>query len=148
MQIKKKISWCMAHKLPNHHELHGHGYELEIVLEGKIIQNPNSEDDGLIIDFKVIEQVARANVINLLDRACIISEKDTIAQSLHQIADQIKIVFVPFVPSSELIIQWLFEKLTQAFLDFPIPELHLKELTLWDSDSTAITYKKTNESDN
>lgn len=140
MEIKKKISWCMAHKLPNHHELHGHTYKLEIVLEGKINQDQLSGDDGLIIDFKLIEDIAKTSIIDSLDRSCIISEKDPITEHLTKIQDQIKIVIVPFVPSSEMIVQWLFEKLTQAFSSLNISELKLKELTLWDSDSTAVTY--------
>ncbi len=140
MKIKKKISWCMAHKLPNHHELHGHGYELEIILEGKINNDDSCLDDGLIIDFKLIESIAKTTIIDLLDRSCIISERDPIAEHLIKIQDQIKVVIVPFTPSSEMIVQWLFEKLKQAFASLNIPELKLKELTLWDSTSTAVTY--------
>lgn len=131
----------MAHKLPNHHELHGHTYELEIVLDGIIQQNPPSVDDGLIIDFKVIEAIAKNTVIDQLDRGCIISEKDPITEHLVKVQDQVKIIVVPFVPSSEMIVQWLFEKLKQAFSDLNISGLKLKELTLWDSNSTAVTYK-------
>ncbi len=130
----------MAHKLPNHHELHGHSYELEILLEGKINNDESSLDAGLIIDFKLIESVAKATIIDLLDRSCVISEQDPVAAHLIKIQTQLKVVIVPFTPSSEMIVQWLFEKLKQAFASLNIPELKLKELTLWDSTSTAVTY--------
>lgn len=141
MEIRKKIRWCMAHKLPNHHELHGHSYELEIILDGLIHQDDSSVDDGLVIDFKLIESIAKSTVIDLLDRGCIISEKDVASEPFLKIQDQIKLIVVPFVPSSEMIVQWLFEKLEHAFATLNIPGLKLKELTLWDSDTTAVTYR-------
>ncbi len=141
MQVKKSISFCMAHKLTNHRELHGHSYELEIVLEGDILNDPTSPDDGLVMDYKAVEKIARETIIDKLDRSCIISENDPIAPTLRLIQDQIKIIFVPFVTSSEQVVKWIFEKLASAFSIETNHRVELIELTLRDSSHTAVTYR-------
>lgn len=140
MEIHKTISFCMAHKLTNHRELHGHSYELAIVLEGDILNDHTSPNDGLVIDYKAIEKIARETIIDQLDRSCIISENDPIAPTLRQVQDQIKIIFVPFVTSSELVVKWLFEKLAPAFETSSTNKIKLISLTLRDSRSTAVSY--------
>lgn len=140
MEVKKSISFCMAHKLTNHRELHGHNYELEIVLEGDILNDPTSPDDGLVIDYKAIEKIARETIINQLDRCCIISEDDPISPILQQIQDQIKIIFVPFVTSSEQVVKWIFEKLAPAFKAYSTNQVKLTTLTLRDSENTSVSY--------
>ena len=140
MEVKKSISFCMAHKLTNHRELHGHSYELEIVLEGDILNDPTSPNDGLVMDYKAVEKIARETIIDQLDRSCMISENDPITPTLRLIQDQIKIIFVPFVTSSEQVVKWIFEKLAPAFETYATNKIKLTALTLRDSNNTAITY--------
>ncbi len=140
MEVKKSISFCMAHKLTNHRELHGHSYELEIVLEGNVLNDPTSPDDGLVIDYKAIEKIARDTIIDQLDRSCIISENDPITPTLRHIQDQIKIIFVPFVTSSEQVVKWIFEKLAPGFEAYSTNKIKLVALTLRDSNNTSVRY--------
>lgn len=65
MIIGKKFTFDASHFIPEHNgkcrNLHGHTYEIEIVLEGAI------RSDGMVEDFGEVKRIVNLYIINELD---------------------------------------------------------------------------------
>jgi len=80
-----------AHRLPSYlgncNRLHGHNYQLEIILESHQL-----DSKGMVVDFRSVDEIVDAEVISLLD---------------HRFLNEV----LPGEPTAELIAHWVFEKL-------------------------------------
>ncbi len=108
MEIRKQFSFEAAHVLPHHagkcSRLHGHSYRLDVTVEGNLAAAGPAT--GMVIDFDVLSQVVRANVIDALDH-----------RHLNDLIEN---------PTSENIVLWIWPRLAA---DLP----GLCELTLWET---------------
>jgi 6-pyruvoyltetrahydropterin/6-carboxytetrahydropterin synthase len=93
MKITKRFMFEAAHNLINYkgkcERLHGHGYELEITLEGDV------KPSGMVIDFGDIKKIVTEKILDRLDHYYI---NDIISQ-----------------PSAENIAIWIFNELKNSF---------------------------------
>ncbi len=101
MFVTKRFAFEAAHHLPNYPgkcaRPHGHGYRLEVTVEGPVGQ------DGLVMDFYELKQVVEERVIAHLDH-----------RDLNAI--------VP-LPSAENVAAWIW----RALADLPLAEIRLWE---------------------
>ena len=63
--MTRSFTFEAAHQLPWHsgkcRNLHGHGYRLEVTVEGPV------GDDGMVLDFEEVEAVVRREVVDRYD---------------------------------------------------------------------------------
>ena len=82
MKIVKVIQWDMGHRVLNHRSickgLHGHRYKAEICIEGELITESGSSEEGMVIDFADIKKTAQKYIQEKLDHAFMVWEKTII----------------------------------------------------------------------
>lgn len=90
MRVRRRFRFEAAHRLPRHpgkcRELHGHSYELVVVVE-----RPVERESGLAIDFSEVQQIVCREVVDVLDH-----------RSLNDVIDN---------PTAEQIVVWIWERL-------------------------------------
>jgi 6-pyruvoyltetrahydropterin/6-carboxytetrahydropterin synthase len=66
VRVRRRFRFEAAHELPHHpgkcRDLHGHSYELFVVVEG-----PVQEESGMVVDFADLKQTVRGEVVDTLD---------------------------------------------------------------------------------
>ncbi len=101
MRVTKRFRFEAAHHLPgypgNCARPHGHGYRLEVTVEGPI------RDDGLVFDFHDLKRIVTERVIDRLDH-----------RDLNELLPN---------PSAENVLVWIRHELA----DLPLVELRLYE---------------------
>jgi 6-pyruvoyltetrahydropterin/6-carboxytetrahydropterin synthase len=101
-------SFAAAHRLPDHEgkcqRLHGHTYGLEVTVEGT--PQPSGPAAGMVMDFAELRQRVGELVVEPLD---------------HQLLNDV----FGFVPTSEAVAGWAFERLRDAGL--PVARVRLSE---------------------
>lgn len=106
--ITISLSFAAAHRLPDHEgkccRLHGHTYGLEVTVEGTPQQSGPAA--GMIMDFAELRQRVGELIVEPLD---------------HQLLNDI----LDFVPTSEAVAAWVFERLRDAGL--PVVRVRLAE---------------------
>lgn len=118
MLLTKKFTFDCAHKLINYDgqckNLHGHTYSLFITVEGEV-----DEKSGMVIDFGVMKNIVKINVVDVFDHAYI---NDIIAQ-----------------PTAENMASWIWNKLHK--------HLNMYKIELWETPDSFVTYcgQKNNE---
>ena len=114
MQISKEFDFAASHFLTDYHgkceNLHGHNFWLKVTVEGEV------KKDGMVIDFKELKRIVKEMVIDKLDHT-----------NLNDLFDN---------PSSEIIIQWIWEQLVEvmpegvALFEIKLKETNTSEVTL------------------
>jgi 6-pyruvoyltetrahydropterin/6-carboxytetrahydropterin synthase len=105
VRVTKVFTFDMAHALFGYDgpckNIHGHTYHLHVTLSGKINQQANDPEQGLVIDFGVIKQITKDKVISKFDHALVL-HKDapySIDGFLNEHFE--KIILLNFQPSCE-----------------------------------------------
>ena len=115
MKVGKEFTFDSAHFLPRYHgeceRMHGHTYRLRVTVEGKI------DKDGLVIDFVLLRDVVKKEVLDKLDH--------------RLINDIIK------VPSCENITRWIWGKLKAHK---KLKGVKLAEVALWETPTSFAIY--------
>ena len=105
MQITTRLEFDAGHRIPCHKSqcknLHGHRYAMEITLSGDIIQQENSSDNGMVMDFSDVKTIAKKSVVDLWDHAFLVHQGDIdIINFLNTLPDH-KTVVMNSVPTAE-----------------------------------------------
>ncbi|MBU1164325.1 6-carboxytetrahydropterin synthase QueD [Patescibacteria group bacterium] len=118
MTLNKKFTFDSAHKLENYDgkckNLHGHTYIVMVFVQGEI-----SKENGMVIDFKILEEIVEKEVLEKLDH-----------KYLNDIID---------LPTAENTVKWIWQALEDKFQDHKIK---LYKLKLWENPNSSVTYKK------
>jgi len=147
MRISRQIEWDMGHRVTNHkskcRNLHGHRYKAEICVEGKLVNINGSSDEGMVMDFGDIKELANKYIHDILDHGFMVWVKDKpVAEFFKKNPDQ-KHIFVPFIPTAENIAAWIFVQLDKKIKDKYKTGLKLYSVKLWEAPtSTAVCTRK------
>lgn len=116
MFIVKKFKFDAAHNLLSYkgkcEKLHGHTYEIVVVLEGV------PDEEGIIMDFIELKEIIKNEVIDILDHSYI---NDIIPQ-----------------PTAENIAVWIWNKL-EAKIERV--NCHLYEIQVWENSESGVIYR-------
>jgi 6-pyruvoyltetrahydropterin/6-carboxytetrahydropterin synthase len=108
VRIRKQFAFEAAHVLPHHpgkcSRLHGHSYRLDVAVDGPLQTSGPSQ--GMVEDFDHIAEVVGREIVEKLDHT-----------SLNELLSN---------PTSELIAQWIFERLAPV-----LPGL--AEVVVWET---------------
>lgn len=146
MIISKQIEWDMGHRVMNHkskcRNLHGHRYKLEICLEGNLITQKNSSDEGMVMDFGDIKSIAMTKIHDVLDHGFMVWNKDKMLKKFFKENPDQKHIVVPFTPTSESIAGWIFQILDKEYKDSYKTGLRLYEVKLWETPTSLAIYTR------
>jgi len=111
--IEREFFFDAAHRVVNYtgkcENLHGHTYKLIVSVTGELQAN------GMVTDFAILKQVVENSVIKELDH-----------KFLNDIFEN---------PTTELIAQWIFDRLTNEFEAF---NCKLVEITLFEGHNNRV----------
>ncbi|MDD5634141.1 MAG: 6-carboxytetrahydropterin synthase QueD [Candidatus Omnitrophica bacterium] len=115
--IKVKSEFNSAHNLRGYkgkcEELHGHNWTVELA-----VCSEKLDKTGMVVDFKEVKE-ALNEILQALD---------------HKYLNELK-YFKKNNPTSENIAKYIFNEISERR-----PDISIKEVTVWETDSSAATY--------
>lgn len=77
IRVTKEFHFEMAHALWNYdgpcRNVHGHSYILFVTFSGRPVDNPDSDRNGMVIDFGDLKRLVRENIVDRLDHSLMIA---------------------------------------------------------------------------
>ena len=121
VSITRRLEFDAGHRIPGHagqcRNLHGHRYQLELTLTGEVLHNDKAADDGMILDFGDVKQLANKHLVDLWDHAFLVYRGDTkLVEFLNDMEGGHKTVVLNDVPTVENLAQVAFDILEPVFL--------------------------------
>jgi len=103
IRITKEFKFEMAHALFGYDGLckniHGHSYRLWVTIKGNILKEVNHTKDGMVLDFSILKNIVKPELINKYDHSLVLN-----ANSPHadiNLSAFEKVYFLPYQPTSE-----------------------------------------------
>lgn len=114
-RIRRWVETDTGHRVPNHkskcRNMHGHRYRWEVELEGEIVSESGSSDEGMLMDFSDVSEILMKHIHDVVDHAFIVYVGDEEAlNALSKMYDGHRTVIVPFIPTAENLAKWAFEQ--------------------------------------
>jgi len=144
--VKQVLEFDMAHRLSNHlgkcKNLHGHRYKVELEFIGTRVNNENSPEEGMVIDFGNIKQLAKTWVDDTLDHVTMLHVSDTILiDALSSLGLQVRVTDYP--PTAEAMAEYIFNALDEEFEPlYQDKDFELRSVTLWETPSSSAYYTR------
>ncbi len=140
MQITTRLEFDAGHRIPDHNSqcrnLHGHRYALEIMLSGDIIQQKNTSENGMVMDFSDVKKIARASVVDVWDHAFLVFKDDkTVLDFLNTLPNHKTVIF-PCVPTAENMAAEAFRILKNEYKDTYGNHLKLERVRLFETPNS------------
>ncbi len=137
MQITRRLEFDAGHRIPDHRSqcrhLHGHRYVLEVTLGGDVIETAGQPNNGMVMDFSEVKQIAMAHVVEAWDHAFLVYRGDTqIADFLATLPGH-KTVLLDCVPTAENLARRAFEILDPLYRDTYGNRLRLERVRLYET---------------
>jgi 6-pyruvoyltetrahydropterin/6-carboxytetrahydropterin synthase len=137
MQITRRLEFDAGHRIPGHQSqcrhLHGHRYALEITLVGDIIRNADSTNDGMVMDFGEVKEIARTHLVDKWDHAFLVAASDKpVIEFLNSLPGH-KTVVLDSVPTAENLARIAFGILEPLYRDVYGNHLQLERVRLYET---------------
>ncbi len=137
MQITRRIEFDAGHRIPHHksqcRHLHGHRYALEITLSGDIIDTEGLSEQGMVMDFADVKNIALEKIAKVWDHAFLVYRGDTeVLGFLNSLPDH-KTVVMNSVPTAENLAAEAFRVLDAAYVDVYGNHLRLERVRIYET---------------
>lgn len=144
IRITKEFHFEMSHCLNNYNGLcrniHGHSYKLFVCILGKICQNQDSEDYGMVMDFSKLKKIVQSQVLENLDHALMIEIHSPFIEQVKKM--NLKKKLVDFQPTCENLVLYIKNEIQNS-----LPEnLELFSVTLYETASSHASWYKSDNS--
>ncbi|MBU3694133.1 MAG: 6-carboxytetrahydropterin synthase QueD [Rhodocyclaceae bacterium] len=118
MQITRRLEFDAGHRIPNHaslcRHLHGHRYAIEVTVEGPLVAEPHSPEQGMVTDFSHIKAIARG-LVDAWDHAFLVHAGDTAVRAFLDSLPEHRTVVFEQPPTAEHLAQVAFARLHEAY---------------------------------
>jgi 6-pyruvoyltetrahydropterin/6-carboxytetrahydropterin synthase len=135
VRITKEFSFEMSHLLRNHQggckNIHGHSYKLFVTIIGNPCSEPESPQNGMLIDFGDLKKIIHRLIVEPLDHALMVSEMAYTGSFLENYTG--KTIIKPYEPTCENLISEFAEIIEKELPD----RVKLNSLKLYE---TATSY--------
>lgn len=117
IRVTKRFHFEMAHTLYEYdglcRNIHGHSYILEVTLIGEPLNKPKHPKDGMVMDFGLIKELVKTQIVTRLDHAIIVNS--LIPEKQQELLKQTneRFLVVDFQPTSENMVIYIAEILQQ-----------------------------------
>lgn len=140
MQITTRLEFDAGHRIPDHksqcRNLHGHRYAIEITLSGDIINASNTSENGMVMDFSDVKQIARESVVDVWDHAFLVFKEDQVVLDFLKSLPNHKTVIFPTVPTAENMAAEAFRILKNQYKDIYGNHLTLERVRLYETPNS------------
>jgi 6-pyruvoyltetrahydropterin/6-carboxytetrahydropterin synthase len=140
LTITKRLEFDAGHRIPQHksqcRNLHGHRYALEITLEGEPVNDPESSDHGMLMDFTDVKALAKDHLVDLWDHAFLVHADDTLIRGLLDQIPGHKTVVLDRVPTAENLVAIAFDILDPLYTERFGTHLKLRRLRLYETPTS------------
>jgi 6-pyruvoyltetrahydropterin/6-carboxytetrahydropterin synthase len=108
IRLTKQFEFEMAHSLYNYdglcRNIHGHSYKLFITIIGEPNADENSPKYGMVMDFGLLKQIVKPNIIDKFDHSLILNKNENteFLNTKNRLFERIYIV--DFQPTAENLI--------------------------------------------
>jgi 6-pyruvoyltetrahydropterin/6-carboxytetrahydropterin synthase len=137
MLITRRLEFDAGHRIPNHasqcRHLHGHRYAIEITLSGKIIDTEGASEQGMVMDFSEVKDIARRMLVDHWDHAFLVYQGDRVVIDFLATLAGHKTVVLPLVPTAENLAAEAFRILDAAYFDKYGNQLRLERVRLYET---------------
>ena len=137
LTITRKLEFDAGHRIPDHNSqcrnLHGHRYVLEITLTGQVVDHDGQADNGMIMDFSDVKNLARESLVDLWDHAFLVYEKDAQVKDFLNSLPNHKTVVLNRVPTVENLAKIAFDILKPVYRDRYATGLSLTKIKLFET---------------
>ena len=103
IRITKEFKFEMAHALHGYDGLckniHGHSYRLWVTIRGKVKKEKGHKNDGMVMDFALIKQIVKPEIINKYDHSLVLNTESPHSEIDLSAFD--KVFYLPYQPTSE-----------------------------------------------
>ena len=137
MQITRRLEFDAGHRIPKHQSqcrhLHGHRYAIEITLTGEVIHSKQNANDGMVMDFSEVKEIAKQHLVDKWDHAFLVSHDDKpVLEFLNSLPDH-KTVALTSVPTAENLARIAFDILEPLYRDVYGNHLRLERVRLYET---------------
>ena len=106
IRLTKEFSFEMAHTLAGYdgpcREIHGHSYRLFVPVRGVPVRDPQSPNDGMVMDFGELKRIVNEQILSRLDHAFVMRRTAESTRVAEQIGCRFgRIVLVDYQPTCE-----------------------------------------------
>ncbi len=140
MQITTRLEFDAGHRIPDHksqcRNLHGHRYALEITLSGDIINQKETSENGMVMDFSDVKKIARESVVDVWDHAFLVFKEDKAVLDFLNGLPNHKTVIFPCVPTAENMAAEAFRILKNQYKDTYGNHLQLERVRLYETPNS------------
>jgi len=102
MLITRRLEFDAGHRIPNHasqcRHLHGHRYALEITLSGEIFRTEGAAEQGMVMDFSEVKDIANRVLVDRWDHAFLVYQGDRAVVEFLASLPAHKTIVLPVVP--------------------------------------------------
>ena len=137
MFITRRLEFDAGHRIPHHksqcRHLHGHRYALEVTLSGEIIQTEGASEQGMVMDFTDVKEVALQKIANVWDHAFLVYRGDTEVLAFLNSIPGHKTVVMDSVPTAENLALMAFKVLDAVYIDVYGNHLRLERVRLYET---------------
>ena len=137
MLITRRLEFDAGHRIPQHksqcRHLHGHRYALEITLSGEIIQTEGASEQGMVMDFTDVKNIALEKIANVWDHAFLVYQGDSAVLDFLNSMPGHKTVVLDSVPTAENLALEAFQVLDAAYIDVYGNQLRLERVRLYET---------------
>jgi len=119
MQITRRLEFDAGHRIPDHRSqcrhLHGHRYAIEITLAGDVIEAAGNPENGMVMDFAKVKQLAREHLVDAWDHAFLAFRGDAAIVGFLSSLPGHKTVLLDAVPTAENLARIAFATLEPLY---------------------------------
>jgi 6-pyruvoyltetrahydropterin/6-carboxytetrahydropterin synthase len=137
MLITRRLEFDAGHRIPNHasqcRHLHGHRYAIEITLSGKIIDTEGVSEQGMVMDFSEVKDIAKRKLVDHWDHAFLVCHGDRAVVDFLATLPGHKTVVLSVVPTAENLAAEAFRILDGAYRDTYGNQLRLERVRLYET---------------
>lgn len=140
LTITKIFTFDTAHALENYpgkcRHIHGHTYTLHVTVSGQMNSAKQDPYEGMIIDFTLLKDWVKKEVISQYDHFLLLAEGSPLAKLNYPEWERIRLT--PYQPSCENMLADICLRLHQTCM----PGITLEELILFETPTSYASWKR------
>jgi len=125
---------CVENKCIN---LHGHSYEIEVVLSSKVLDNQD-----MVMDFHHLKSALKP-LIDQFDHSFIIDKNDPLFEAFSKLNQEygLKLTIVDFCPTAEALARYIYNYLKDKFEKASLlKEVSIYKVVVWETKTSKAEY--------